>query len=65
MTFVNELYQMRTHQNGTKNIFSGLFYARGLAHEDCNAVPERESENLEIIIRAVQIKNQTVRWVAR
>ena len=28
---VHKRYQMRTHHNGTKNIFSGPFIARGLA----------------------------------
>ena len=29
-----------------KKNFFGLFHARGLVHEDCNAVLERESQNL-------------------
>ena len=62
---MHDRYQMRIYQNGTKHIFSGYFYAPGLAHEDCNAVPERESKNFLIFIWAVQIKNQTVRWVAK
>ena len=28
---VHKRHQMRTHHNGTKNIFSGPFFARGLA----------------------------------
>ena len=48
-----------------KNIFSRPFFARGLAQGDCNAVSELESHNLELFFRAVQIKNQTVGWVAR
>ena len=28
---VHKRYQMRTDQNGTKNIFSGPFFARGIA----------------------------------
>ena len=55
---------MRTHQIDTKNIFSGLFFARGLALGDCNAVAEIGSHNLYLFFRAVQIKNQTLEWVA-
>ena len=65
MKVVHKRYQMRTHHNGTKNIFSGPFFARGLCKEDCNAVPELESHNLYLFLQAVQSKNQTVGWVVR
>ena len=66
MKVVHKRYQMRTHHNGTKNIFSGPFFLReALRNEDCNAVPEFESHNLYLFFQAVQIKNQTVGWVLR
>ena len=45
--------------------FLGLFLHGALRDEDCNAVPELESHNLYLFFQAVQIKNQTVGWVAR
>ena len=65
MTFVQKRYQMRTHQNGTQNMSSGFFVLRGLAHEDCNAAPGLECQKLKLFLWAVQIKNQTLGWVAR
>ena len=44
--FLHERNQMRTPQNGLKNIFSGRSFARNLAHDHCNADPELESQNL-------------------
>ena len=65
MTFVNERHQMQTNHFRANNIFSGLFYARGLMRGDCNAVLEHEGQNLLIFIWAVQTKNQNLRLVAR
>ena len=65
MKVVHKRYQMRTHHNGTKNIFSGPFFAQASRNEVCNAVPELESHNLTLFFHAVQIKNQTVGWVVR
>ena len=45
--------------------FLGLFLREASRNEDCNAVPELESHNLYLFFQAVQIKNQTVRWVVR
>ena len=45
--------------------FLGLFLREALRNEDCNAVPELESHSLYLLFQAVQIKNQTVGWVAR
>ena len=45
--------------------FLGLFLRGASRNEDCNAVRELESHNLYLSFQAVQIKNQTVRWVVR
>ena len=45
--------------------FLGLFLREASRNEDCNAVPELESNNLYLFFQAVQIKNQTVGWVVR
>ena len=45
--------------------FLGLFLREASRNEDCNAVPELGSHNLYLFFQAVQIKNQTVGWVAR
>ena len=45
--------------------FLGFFLREASRNEDCNAVPELESHNLQLFFRAVQIRNQTVGWVAR
>ena len=65
MKVVHKRYQMTTHHNGTKNIFSGPFLREASRNEDCNAVPELESPTLYLFVQAVQIKNQTVGWVVR
>ena len=65
MKVVHKRSQMRTHHNGTRNMFSGPFFARDSRNEDCNAVPELESHNLYLFFQAVQIENQTVGWVLR
>ena len=44
--------------------FLGLFLREASRNEDGNAVPELESHNLYLFLQAVQIKNQTVGWVA-
>ena len=45
--------------------FLGLFLRKASRNEECNAVPELERHNLYLFFQAVQIKNQTVRWVVR
>ena len=45
--------------------FLGLFLRESSRDEDCNAVPELESDNLYLFFQAVQSKNQTVGWVLR
>ena len=63
MTLVHERYQMRTNQNGTKVYFLGFFLRE--ASRMRTAV---QSQNLKVkfynFFWAVQIKNQTVGWVA-
>ena len=65
MKVMHKRHQMRTHHNGTRNIFSGLSLREASRNEDCNAVRELESHNLYLLFQAVQIKNQTVGWVVR
>ena len=45
--------------------FLGLFLCEASRNEECNAVPELESQNLYLFLQAVQIKDQTVGWVVR
>ena len=66
MKVLHKRCQMRTHHNGTKNIFFGPFFLREASrNEDCNAVSELESHNLYLFFHAVQIKNETVGRVLR
>ena len=45
--------------------FLGLFLLEASRNEDCNAVPELERHNLYLSFQALQIKSQTMEWVAK